>query len=230
MTTLRETANSSSLRSGRQEMLIAVTGASSFIGSHVLRQRRDRGMSVRAIARSARPGGARADGCFQIYDYPHEPDRLREALRGVDAVVHFAAFAHRSRRLATDPVQVNVAVTRAVFEAARDEGVTRFVNMSSIGAVMSHSSMPVTDATPLGTVSRYGQSKREAERYLAEAASDSRVLVTNLRPPAVYGRGMRGKTAMLFRLIASGVPLPIGGIDNARSFLFVILRRQSRWS
>lgn len=203
------------------QLRVAVTGAGGFIGAHVAREMAARGMHVIGIGRRQRPADGACDEWAQVDDYSRQTDRLREALRGADAVVHLAAFAHGRRRPAVDPVRTNVQLARAVFEAAVAEGVARFVNMSSIAAVVSRSSMVVNDSTPPGIASRYGLSKREAERYLAEAAPGSGVVVTSLRPPAVYGPGMRGKSATLFRLIARGVPLPIGGIANSRSFLYV---------
>lgn len=203
------------------QLRVAVTGANGFIGTHVTRQLATQGMHVIGIGRSARPAGSQCSDWFQLLDLVRQPEHLREALRGADAVVHLAGFAHGSRRPAHDPVRINVELTRAVFEAASAERVARFVNMSSIGAVVSRSAAVVDDSTPPGAVSRYGLSKRDAERYLQEATVGSGVSVVNLRPPAVYGPGMRGKSATLFRLIAHGVPLPIGGITNARSFLFV---------
>ena len=200
------------------QLRVAVTGASGFLGMHVARHLTAQGMHVRCISRAARPASSARDDWIRIEDYASS---CREALRGVDAVVHLAGFAHGGRQPAVDPVRVNVDLTRAVFEAAVAERAGRFVNMSSIGAVVSQSSGPVSDSTPPGETSRYGLSKREVERYLAEAAGDSGIVVTNLRPPAVYGPGMRGKSATLFKLIARGIPLPIGGIANARSFLFV---------
>jgi nucleoside-diphosphate-sugar epimerase len=185
---------------------IAVTGASGFIGRHLVAKLGSEGMHVRSVLRS---------------------DDLREAFRGADAVVHLAAFAHGGRRPRVDPVSVNVALARSAFESAVAEGVPRFINMSSIGAVVARSDSVVSDSTPLGTVSPYGLSKREVERFLNDQvqihrfARDDKISVVHLRPPAVYGPGMRGKSSTLFKLIERGLPLPIGGIANSRSFLYV---------
>ena len=200
---------------------VAVTGANGFIGTHLCRQLATDGAQVIGVGRSAAPRFSSCSEWFEVDDYAREPERLRRAFRGAQAVVHLAGFAHGSRRPSIDPVAVNVAITRSVFESAAAEGIGRFVNMSSIGAVVARSDAIVSDSTPPGEVSRYGLSKREAERYLAEAAPGAGVMVTNLRPPAVYGPDMRGKSATLFKLVARRIPLPIGGVTNRRSFLFV---------
>jgi nucleoside-diphosphate-sugar epimerase len=146
---------------------------------------------------------------------------LKEAMSGTQAVVHLAAYAHGGRRPSKDRLAENVRVTRAAFEAALATSVNCFVNMSSIAAVVSKSETTVSDSTPAGPLSPYGEAKRECERYLDDASRGTGVRVVHLRPPAVYGPRMRGKSAMLFKLIARGVPLPIGGIENRRSFMYV---------
>lgn len=184
---------------------VAVTGSTGFIGVHLAVRLATDGMEVRGVRRS---------------------ESLHEAFRGADAVVHLAGFAHGGRTPSVDPVRTNVELARAAFEAAVAEGVPRFINMSSIGAVVARSDTTVSDSTPFGEVSRYGRSKREVELYLDDAQQSGsfaspRMTVVHLRPPAVYGPGMRGKSATLFKLIERGVPLPVGGITNSRSFLFV---------
>jgi nucleoside-diphosphate-sugar epimerase len=178
---------------------VAVTGATGFIGTHVTRHLASVGVDVRPMGR--------------------DRSMWPELLRGAEAVVHLAGFAHGRRRPSVDPVAINVELTHSVFEAAAAARVQRFVNMSSIGALVARSKEIVNDSTPPGDVSIYGMSKRESERCLAGATAGPRVV--NLRPPAVYGPGMRGKSAMLFTLIERGIPLPIGGIHNRHSFMFV---------
>jgi nucleoside-diphosphate-sugar epimerase len=180
---------------------IVVTGATGFIGTHLTRYLESQGLEVRGFGRDL--------------------SRLDDAMQVADAVVHLAGYAHGPRRPSVDLVRINVDVARTVFEAASAAHVPRFVNMSSIGAVVSRSDDTVNDSTPPGPVSTYGRSKRAAEDYFARAGRGLSIAITNLRPPAVYGPGMRGKTASLFRLIQRGVPLPIGGIANSRSFMYV---------
>jgi nucleoside-diphosphate-sugar epimerase len=180
---------------------VVVTGATGFIGGHVTRHLAARGFDVRGFGRDLAGLGT--------------------AMQGADAVVHLAAYAHGARRPAIDPVRINLDLTRAVFEAAAAARVPRFINMSSIGVVVARSENTVDDSTLPGAVSLYGRSKRAAEDYLIRAGRGTSMAITSLRPPAVYGPGMRGKSAMLFRLIERNVPLPIGGIENSRSFLYV---------
>jgi nucleoside-diphosphate-sugar epimerase len=180
---------------------VVVTGATGFIGGHVTLHLAAQGFDVRGFGRDLAG--------------------LGDAMQGADAVVHLAAYAHGPRLPAIDPVRINLDLTRMVFEAAAAARVPRFINMSSIGAVVARSENTVDDSTLPGPVSLYGRSKRAAEDYLARAGRGASMTITSLRPPAVYGPGMRGKSARLFRLVERGIPLPIGAIENSRSFLYV---------
>jgi nucleoside-diphosphate-sugar epimerase len=164
-------------------MRVLVTGLTGFVGSALGPLLRRRGHDVRGLPR-ANATGERFSGC--------------------DAVVHLANIAEP--RTPRDLLwNTNVGGTRRTAEMARQEGVRRFVYVSSIKASVADDF--------------YGKTKLEAERALVEVASKMEVVV--LRPPLLYGAGVKGGFLFLLRAIARGWPLPFGAIENRRSLLYV---------
>ena len=150
----------------------------------------------------------------------------RAALAGIDAIVHLAARAHVLRDSSADAHAlyraVNTLGALRLAEAAAAAGVRRFVFLSSVRVHGERSTgAPFTEASPLVAQDPYGRSKAEAERGLAALAAAGRLEPVILRPPLVYGPGARGNFARLVRLVARGVPLPLGAVRNRRSLIFV---------
>lgn len=204
------------------DRIVAVTGASGFIGSHVVRDLAERGARVFAISRGASPEISGRVDRRAIRDYA-APDEARAAIAGADTVVHLAARAHVMREDAKDPeaefMRANVDSTRALLGAAAAAGVRSFVLLSSIAAVRTSSEGVIDERTAPAPDTPYGRSKLVAEALLRGA--DEGMTAIALRPPLVYGPGMKGNPLRLWRLIASGLPLPVGAFQNRRSFLFV---------
>jgi nucleoside-diphosphate-sugar epimerase len=117
---------------------------------------------------------------------------------------------------------MNAELPVRMAEAAKRAGVRRFVQLSSVAAISSMSTpgQPIGDDRSDRPESPYGRSKRAADEALA-AMSDDAMTTASLRPPAIYGPGVGAFLAMLMRAAKLGVPLPIAGIDNRRSFAFV---------
>ena len=201
--------------------LIAVTGASGFIGRHTCELLLTQGFDVRAVLR--RPGGV--PGCESVIADPLDADQMAAALAGASAVVHLAGRAHilreRSRDALAEFRRVNVEGSRALAAAASRAGVGQVVFVSSIAAVAVASAVPIGEDFPPAPGTPYGISKLEAEHALRETLPLDGVSCTILRPPMVFGPGMRGNPRALLRLIARGVPLPVGGVGGKRSMLYV---------
>jgi nucleoside-diphosphate-sugar epimerase len=129
-----------------------------------------------------------------------------ESLGGCDAVVHLANIAHT--RAAREALwRVNVEGTRSLAEEAARAGVRRLVYLSSIKAS--------------GDQSEYGKAKLAAERALAEVAGRTGIETVVLRPPLVYGPGVKANFLALLRVVDAGWPLPFGSVDNRRSLVYL---------
>ncbi|MEO5883662.1 MAG: NAD-dependent epimerase/dehydratase family protein [Caldimonas sp.] len=205
---------------------ILVTGASGFVGGHLVRLLADDGRTVRSASR-AMP--AAADGAathVRVGDYD-DASLLAKACQGIDTVCHLAGRAHVVDKAPADSRtlfrEANVAATRRLAEAAFAAGVRRFLFVSSIGAVASASEpgRPLGETTAPAPVTPYGESKLEAEsvlRAIAERADAEWVVV---RPPLVHGRGAPGNMHRLARWIDAGLPLPLASLANQRSLVHV---------
>lgn len=201
---------------------ILVTGASGFIGQHLVRELAECGFQVRAAARQP-----------IVFDDPRiegvalgDMSRSFAAeylVRGVDAVVHAAGMAHASTDIPDAAfTAINVDATRQLARAARAARVKRFVLMSSIRAQVgaTHSGV-ITEATPAEPDDAYGRSKSAAEAVTAEMLSGSATGWTVLRPVLVYGPKVKGNMAALMRLAALPVPLPFGAMKSRRSLVSI---------
>ena len=198
---------------------ILVTGAAGFIGRALCRGLAERGHRPIAGLRRPEPPPSTAEGVL-LGDITPDRDWSR-ALRGVgiDIVVHLAQRAHSTAdpaALAPEP-----AAAAALARAAARAGARRFVYLSSITAMGTTTApgRPFRAGDQPCPESPYGQSKLATEQSLAEAARDAKIELVIIRPPLVYGPGVRANFQALLRLVASGVPLPFAAVDNRRSLL-----------
>jgi nucleoside-diphosphate-sugar epimerase len=207
---------------------VLVTGATGFIGAHVYRSFIDRGENVVVTCRedfaSASTEIAHALRVVQLRDLL-DRDALRSALSGVQTVIHLAGRVHARREGKDDPDsecrRVNVEGTSALLDEAVAAGVQRFVFISSVKAVADESDVALDENTPPMPVDAYGASKLEAERLVRVVSVREQLHAPILRLPVVYGPGMKSNMLRLFQAVARGIPLPIAGIHNRRSFAYV---------
>jgi nucleoside-diphosphate-sugar epimerase len=197
--------------------LIALTGATGFIGRHLLRELPKRGYRVRVLLR--RPTMLPPEASGAVVGDLAAPRNMANALADVEAVIHSAGLAHGMSGLPEDDYRaINTQATVALARAAARAGAKRFLFLSSVRA----QSGPVADAVltedrePRPT-DAYGRSKLEAERGLAEVGIEWAAL----RPVLVYGPGVKGNMATLLRLARTPWPLPLGGLTGRRSLLSV---------
>lgn len=217
--------------------MILVTGATGFIGGAlVVRLARD-GAAVRAGVRCGDvvvPGGAHA---VQVGDLSPQTD-YSLVLAGVDAVVHTAARVHVMQDAASDPLaeyrRVNVQGTLHLARQAAAAGVRRFVFLSSVKVNGEATLAP--SPHPLATGARgafheedvpapqdpYGISKMEAEQGLREIAAQTGMDVVIIRPPLVYGPGVKANFAAMIHWLTRGVPLPLGAVTHNRRSLVAL--------
>ena len=204
-------------------MRILVTGATGFVGSALVPVLRGRGHVVRVAVR--RPVAGLGDEQVRVGDLGPDTD-WREAVAGADAVVHLAARVHVMNESSADPlaafVRANVDGTLALARAASASGVRRFVHLSSIKVNGEGTSgAPFTERDIPAPVDPYGESKARAELALRELERETGLEVAVMRPPLVYGPGVKANFLQLMRWVDRGVPLPFGSVDNRRSLVFV---------
>ncbi len=201
-------------------MKVLVTGASGFLGSHVAEQLAREGHVVRALVRktSNRKFLESLSNVEFAEGSVDQAERVEEAVRGVDAVVHAAGLV--KARGEAEFHATNVQGTRNVLEAAKRgaRGLKRFVFVSSLAAVG-----PSDDGTPLRSdaeprpVTAYGRSKLEAERLVLAAKETLRVTV--LRPPAIYGP-RDGEILAFFKAVDRRLLPTIGDASSTLSMIY----------
>jgi nucleoside-diphosphate-sugar epimerase len=170
--------------------------------------------------------GGDVPGCtvFEIGEIGPDTD-WRTALSGVDVVAHLAARVHVMHEGSADPLaafrRVNVEGTVQLARCAAAAGVRRLVFLSSVKVNGESSARPFTEADAPAPADAYGTSKWEAELALAALARDGAFEVVTLRPPLVYGPGVRANFLRLMQAVVLGIPLPLGAIDNRRSLVYL---------
>ena len=210
-------------------MRVLVTGANGFIGSALCRRLSDAGHEVIAAVRTSENPVPNAARQILVGKIDATTD-WRAALAGCRVVIHLAGYAHHSETDATGVHaafwQTNVVGTERLMRQAIESGIETCVFMSSCKAIGERSPLSLA-GTPLALshVSTtlpegpYGQSKLAAERLLTQGCTDAGISLTILRPPLVYGPGVKGNIATLLGAIWRGLPLPLGSIRNLRSFI-----------
>jgi nucleoside-diphosphate-sugar epimerase len=150
---------------------------------------------------------------------------INGAMARVNVVISCAARAHVMNDEAGDPLtayrNVNTAGTLKLARQAATEGVKRFIYISSVkvnGKSTTDSHRFTTHDTP-SPEDAYGVSKHEAEQELKALAAETGMEVVIIRPPLVYGPGVKGNFASMIKLVEKGLPLPLGAIHNKRSMV-----------
>lgn len=204
---------------------ILLTGVSGFVGGAIHERLVMEGVGALTVAlRQSMP--ALPDSTRQVLVAAIDAQTdWAEALNGVDTVIHSAARVHVMSDNSENPLEefrkVNVAGTLNLARQAVDAGVRRFIFISSI-KVNGEGTMPgspfFADAVP-APVDPYGISKMEAEQALLKLADQTGIEVVIVRPPLVYGPGVKANFLNMMKWLKKGIPLPFGSINNRRSLV-----------
>ena len=198
---------------------VLLTGATGFIGRRLLEYNKNKDIHIhRALRKSDGQSGVVVGEIGPKTDWS-------KAIDNIDCVIHLAARVHVMNDDAIDPLSefryVNVEGTLNLARQATKAGVKRFIYISSIkvngektqlGSPFSADSHP----TPIDP---YGISKYEAEQGLLKIANETNMEVVIIRPPLVYGPGVKANFLSMMRWLNKGVPLPFGAVSNARSLV-----------
>ncbi len=201
-----------------------VTGAGGFIGRALVRDLFAAGYDVRGLVRRETELGNGVEA--RLTTDTSEAAEREGVLDDVDVVIHLAARVHRTEESGDDfldrYVEDNATATRRLALAAAHAGVGRLVFVSSVKVHGEDGERPCEEDDPTEPNDAYGISKLRAEESLAEVRAQTGLATVVLRPPLVYGPGVKANFATLLWLADSPLPLPLGGIDrNRRSYLFL---------
>jgi len=202
-------------------MKILLTGATGFIGKALLEGLLKRNNKVIAAVRRT------------VFNLPDDVLQIKindlfeleniQAIKDVDTIIHCAGRAHVLHDNVTDPIvefrKINTTGTLNLAKQAVAAGVKRFVFLSSIGVNGCSTTKPFTEKDTPFPVQDYAISKLEAEKGLQKIALSSGMEVVIIRPPLVYGQNAPGNFSRLMKWMNLNIPLPLGVINNKRSFV-----------
>ena len=201
-----------------QKINVIVTGGSGFVGRRLVEE-----LEGRVILFGRKPP-YNYKGKFYNIDITPSFD-YREYMDEVHTVIHCAARVHIMDENAEDPLsdfrEINTFGTLNLAQQAADAGVKRFIFVSSIKVNGEGTTLnkPYHYNDPALPEDAYGQSKAEAEVGLRNIAKETGMEVVIIRPPLVYGQGVKANFAAIMKLASKNLPLPLGAIHNKRSLV-----------
>jgi len=207
-------------------MKVLVTGASGFVGGELCTELLRHSHSVRGAFRQDRSRLAPADEVEHVIVGSIDASTdWRTTLAGCDAVVHLAARVHMMRDDTQNPLalyrEVNTEATLNLARQAALAGVKRFVFISTIKVNGEGRDAAYLETDAPAPADAYAISKWEAEQGLHRIAREIGLEVVILRPPLVYGPGVKANFLRLMKTVQTGWPLPLGAIRNHRSLLYL---------
>ena len=202
-----------------------MTGANGFVGLALCKELMARGMHARGATRTVSNFSNEID--VTVVGDMDDSTNWNDALINCDAVIHLAARVHVMNECTDEPLvefrRANVAGTKQLAQSAATCGVKRFVYVSSVkvngeevleGQGFSESDIPSPEDS-------YGISKWEAEQALHRIAKETGLEVVIVRPPLVYGAGVKGNFILMMNAIVRGFPLPFALVQNQRDLVYV---------
>lgn len=205
--------------------MILVTGSSGFVGKNLTKALLCASYSVKGVARAQKESLTESKFEFFPIDDFSEMLNWQDALEGISAIVHTIARVHVMDDRESNPIEafrrVNVQATLNLARQAAASGVKRFIFISSIkvngeGTTAGRPFLETDNTIPTDP---YGLSKYEAEKGLLEIAHKTGLEIVIIRPPLVYGPGVKANFASMLKWVKIGIPLPFGAVNNKRSLI-----------
>lgn len=203
---------------------ILVTGATGFVGRNLIPALISAGHNVRcAVAHKI--DWLQAEQV--VINRLELQSDWSEALQDIDTIIHLAARVHIMQDKSASPLdefcRVNSIATKNLAEQAAQYGVKRFVFLSSIkvNGEFTLAGSPYTEESLVRPDDPYAQSKLYAEQYLLSISQNTGMEIVILRPPLVFGPGVKANFLKMLQLVNKGWPLPFRRIKNKRSFVFI---------
>ncbi len=180
-------------------MKIILTGISGFVGSALEKKISD--VTLHSIY-------------LRNYDWP------KESFCGAQSVIHLAGKAHDIENPSSDDYyKINFELTKQLVDKAIQDGVQQFIYISTTKVYGDEVDSIIDENTPCFPNDDYGKSKYLAEQYLLSKNKEIKIAI--IRPPLIYGPGVKGNVQKLVKLSRKKLPIPLGNINNRRSMLYV---------
>lgn len=200
-------------------MNILITGAFGFVGSFISKAFKDSGSYHLIAVDMQKPD------YFDVYnDYYHWDQLNHINWKKIDGIIHLAALVHDTKNSADENMyfEVNLGITRIIFNYFLKSAATKFIFFSSVKAVAdSVRAEKLTEDVSPNPKTPYGKSKLAAERYLLGQQLPPEKKVYILRPCMIHGPGNKGNLNLLYNIVQKSIPWPLGRFDNKRSFTSV---------
>lgn len=205
---------------------VLITGATGFVGTALCKRMVIEKWAVRASVRSLEKAKSLPEKIEIVETNAIGPDTdWSKALVDVEAILHLAGRVHVIEDLSSDSLaeyrKVNTAGTVKLAREAASSGVRLFVFISTIKVNGEGKLTPYTEEDVPEPKDPYGLSKWEAEKQLKSIADETGMKVVIIRAPMIYGPGVRANFFRLLQSVDKGVPLPVAGIKNKRSMIYL---------
>ncbi len=199
-------------------MKILITGANGFLGKSLTKELEKLPIKIISVTRSI------SNDSFAVGEI-NENTNWTDILTGCDVVIHLAARVHQMNDDSPNPIlefrRVNTEGTLNLARQAKKFGVKRFVFISSIKVNGDDSACTYSESSVPNPLDAYAISKWEAEQGLNQLAQDGDMEIVIIRPPLIYGPGVKANFASMIKWVQRGIPLPFGAIHNKRSMVAV---------
>lgn len=203
---------------------LLVTGSTGFVGRALVRSLHQQTYEVREAVRTKLASKSKSKS-FIVGSIDSATD-WKASLNSVDVVIHLASRVHVMKEFSANPwlayKETNVLGTERLARMAAENGVRRFIFMSSIKVNGEATfGQPFTESDPPRPQDTYAHSKLDAEKILMEINKETGMEVIILRPPLVYGPQVKGNFLTLLRAVDRRKPLPFASVKNLRSLIYV---------